>query len=205
MKSPKEVFNDLQPGDTISQLGARTELVVLRVTEDGRKFLGVLNYGHGSYPIKTLPHYLTWDDTAERPVSVDGYGHMKNWKNISVAKGTNPATAAEYGSLPVVDDFISKKIADKFDIKPDDVQKAKLDKVCNILSCSGASESVNMIAILRALGVQISEEQAFLTLVALQINEETDRFDNSLVGLLSGSAPVLTILKATSAGTTATH
>lgn len=178
-------FANLAAGDLISAAGMEGELLVLRTKPTGEILLGTM-CRFGADHVHPVEFYVKWDERAEGPVTPDGEIIFRDWEKIadkvSVIKEANPKLAAQYFDTPVRSDYVNdeiKKSAEKA------FGKEALDRVGYINSFSEAGDAIKTVAMLRTLGVKITEEQAYVAIAAAEMNEDLRKAAGSLGSLLN--------------------
>lgn len=161
----------------------RGEIIVLREKPDGSKFLGEI-CGCGKH-VRPIPFYLKWSEERTAPVDNEDNVLFLDWTKVSVDKDSNPSLAKQFAAFPAYEDFISPEILQQSDEIP--VDKKKLQQLVEIATLSQLNESMNIITMLRTLGVQISAEQAYMVIRTMELVEESSDVDKMLTSFLKGS------------------
>jgi hypothetical protein len=179
----KTMFNDLTPGDVISQPGAIFRLLVLKTRgESGKwKHLGRIcgNHVHG------IPHLFQWSDEENVPINTGDY-MIINWKNLQVDKGAAEVLAKKFEDLAVNDDCpIDEKEGLALTNNPNFL------KAIEIAHYSNADLGVTIVAMVRALGGTLNDEQAALVDMAMEVHARISYSDHmssmsDLFGAISG-------------------
>ena len=150
------MFNNLISGDVINLPGMRSQLLVLKTRGEGDKLkhLGQI-CGCGKH-VHGFPYLYQWNDTLQLPSNAND-AVIGFWNEAQVEKGAAIVLAEKFATLALNDDQPSNLDLDKLLSDNPDFLKA-----IEVASYSGANLGVTVVAMLRALGGTVSDEQAKL-------------------------------------------
>lgn len=161
---PKKLFNGLSQGDVINIPGTISQLVVLKTRGEGGawKHLGqVCSCGNH---VRGVSRLFKWDDDKQMPVDKDG-GVLDILQDVQVDKEASVDLAKKFEMLAVNDDAPSDdEVTAIFNSNPDFL------KAIEIGHYSNADIGVTTVAMVRALGGTLSEEQAKLIAAVMKTN-----------------------------------
>jgi hypothetical protein len=160
------MFNNLAAGDVISICGMKSEFLVLKTRGEGGewKHLGQIcdcgNHVHG------ISRLFRWSDEKRMPVDKDG-NILNIWHSPQVTKEVSVPLAKKFEGLAVDDDLPGNEEIDRFFNENPDFCKA-----VGLGLYSHAGLGVTVVAMIRALGGALSNEQAALVAVAAEIHAQ---------------------------------
>lgn len=156
----KRTFTNLQAGDVINIPSLEISLVVIRSKDDDSKLVSTKC---GDY-LDPLNVYIAWSDEKNMPVKPnDEQVFNFDWTTVEVDQGACVELARRYQDFPMASDYLTQETFRKAQQTPKEV----IGRVSAIASFSRAGEGLTAVAVLKTLGVGITDEQAYLVHEAL--------------------------------------
>lgn len=159
---PKRMFTNLKAGDVIATPGMTSQFLVLKTQGEGGtwKHFGQI-CGCGNH-VRGIPRLFQWSD--ERDAPVDKAGNVLDiWHGALVDKDVSGALAKKFEGLAVDDDSPSDaEVMLIFKNNPNFLKAVEIGHYSN------AEIGVTIVAMIRALGGTLSDEQASLVAATMR-------------------------------------
>lgn len=170
----KKTFNKLAVGDVVKYPDGE-RLLVLKVNKDGTKHFGQVCEGGGEDLIHVhgIPYLAVWNDHLGGPVNKFGVQFLYWGQDLVIERASMISLAIQFSSL-VTNDHV-EAVVEKVN-----QEDPRLNEVVKVLELSCTDHRVaEIIGALRAIGVEITEEQEGLVVLASEALEPED----DLVGM----------------------